>query len=133
MASDRLVFINLPVRDLDRSMRFFRALDFDFDPKFTDEKAACMVLSDKAFVMLLTEPFFATFTTKKVADATSSTECTVAISARSREEVDALVEKALALEASEAGQARDYGFMYQRAFHDLDGHLWEVVFMEPAA
>ncbi|MFO7155119.1 MAG: VOC family protein [Pseudomonadota bacterium] len=133
MASERLVFVNLPVRDLERSMRFFRALGFEFNPQFTDEKAACMVLSDKGYVMLLTEPFFATFTTKKVADASSTTECTVAISATSREEVDALVGKALELEASEVGEARDYGFMYQRSFYDLDGHLWEVLYMQPGA
>jgi predicted lactoylglutathione lyase len=111
-------------------MRFFRSLGFDFDPKFTNDKAACMVLSDKAFVMLVTEPFFQTFTTKKVADAASATECTVAVSAESRAEVDALVEKAISLEATEAGKAQDHGFMYQRAFYDLDGHLWEVIWMQ---
>jgi len=130
MAASRLVFVNLPVRDLNQSKRFFGSLGFDFDPKFTNDEAACMVLSDKAFVMLVTEPFFRTFTKKEVADATSTTECTVAVSAQSRAEVDELVEKALSLEATEAGEAKDHGFMYQRAFHDLDGHLWEVVWMQ---
>jgi predicted lactoylglutathione lyase len=128
----RTTFVNLPVRDLGRSVAFFERLGFSFDRRFTDEHAACMVLSDQAFVMLLARPFFATFTTKPVADATTTTQTIVGVSAESRDDVDTLVDTALAGGASAAMKPTDEGFMYGRSFYDLDGHAWEVIWMEPA-
>ncbi len=129
----RKLFVNLPVRDLDRSKRFFEALGFTFDPKFTDDKAACMVVSEEAFVMLLTEPFFKEFTTKQPCATATHVEALIAYSADSRAEVDAIVDKALAGGGKEPVKAKDYGFMYQRSFEDLDGHCWEVLWMDPKA
>ncbi len=119
-------FVNLPVKDLAASLRFFGALGFGFDEKFTDDSAACMVVSEQAFVMLLVEPRFADFTTKPVADARTSTEAIIAVSAEDRAGVDSFADAALAAGASPAKDPLDYGFMYSRSFHDLDGHLWEV-------
>lgn len=126
----QMVFINLPVQDLDASKRFFNALGYDFNPAFTNEDAACMVISETIFVMLLVTPFFQQFTVKPIADARAGTEVITCLSAESRGAVDALVEKALAAGASEPQPARDLGFMYQRGFQDLDGHLWEVAHMD---
>ena len=134
MASQsRLMFVNIPVRDLAASMAFFRALGFDFDEKFTDETAACMVVSEQAYVMLLVESRFADFTPKPVADARAGTEAILAVSAESREAVDAFADAALEAGGSRANDPTDHGFMYARSFHDLDGHLWEVVWMSPEA
>jgi predicted lactoylglutathione lyase len=132
MAS-RLMFVNVPVKDLDASVEFFRTLGFDFDEKFTDETATCMIVSDKAFVMLLTEERFADFTSKPLADARSTTEAILSVSADSREEVDAFADRALEAGASKANDPMDMGFMYGRSFNDPDGHLWEVVWMDPQA
>lgn len=129
----RLIFLNLPVRDLDASKEFFGKLGFDFDPKFTDETATCMIVSEQAFVMLLTEQKFGEFTKKGVADANLATEAIVAVSAESRDEVDELADRALGAGATAAIDPLDMGFMYSRSFSDLDGHLWEVVWMDPAA
>jgi len=128
----RLMFVNLPVQDLHASVDFFTRLGFEFNAAFTDERATCMVLSEQAFVMLLVRPFFAVFTPKSVAD-TSTTEAILGVSAESREEVDALVDKALALGGTTAAAPTDAGTMYGRSFHDLDGHAWEVMWMDPAA
>lgn len=121
----RKLFVNLPVADLDKSKAFFSALGFAFNPQFTDQNAACMVVSEQNFVMLLVRPFFAGFTPKPLADAHATTEVLVAFDCDSREAVDALLEKALAAGAKEPRAAQDHGFMYQRTFEDLDGHLWE--------
>ncbi len=129
----RVLFVNLPVRDLAASVEFFTRLGFAFDRRFTDDLASCLVLSDQAYVMLLARPFFAGFTTRPVADAFAQTEAILALSARSREEVDALVDRALELGGAVATAPNDQGFMYGRSFHDLDGHAWEVMWMEPAA
>ncbi len=129
----RKIFINLPVKDLDRSVGFFTALGFSFNPQFTDENATCMVVSDTIFVMLLVEPFFQGFTPKPVADAHAQTELLLALSLDARQDVDALVEAALAAGATETQPARDLGFMYQRSFADLDGHQWEPFFMDQDA
>ncbi len=129
----RLIFVNLPVKDLDASVAFFRTLGFAFDPRFTDETATCMVVSEQAFVMLLTEPRFAEFTKKDVADAPRSTEAILAVSADSREDVDRFADAALGAGATPANDPLDHGFMYSRSFNDLDGHLWEVLWMDPAA
>ena len=133
MPQARKVFINLAVKDLKRSMDFFSSLGFTFNPKFTDENAACMVISGEAFVMLLTEPFFKGFTTREPANTATHTEALIALSCESRSEVDALVKKALAAGGTPAMAPQDHGFMYARSFYDPDGHHWEVVWMDPAA
>lgn len=124
------VFINLPVKDLDKSMTFFTGLGFTFNPQFTDEKAACMVISDSIFAMLLTEPFFQTFTAKKISDAKTSTEVLIALDAASRDEVKDTVAKAVKLGGSLYAEAQDHGWMYQHSFADLDGHQWEILYMD---
>lgn len=128
--SPQMIFVNLPVRDLEASKTFFAALGYQFNPAFTDENAACMIISDTIFVMLLVERFFSEFTTKPLSDARHATEVITCLSAVSRKAVDALVDKALQAGASEPMAARDYGFMYQRGFQDLDGHLWEIAHMD---
>ena len=127
------VFVNLPVRDLPRAMDFFRKLGFEFNPKFTDEKAACMVLSEEGYVMLLREEFFKTFTRRPVGDYAARTSAIVAFSVDSREAVDEAAAKAAAAGATPAMDPQDHGFMYLKSFHDLDGHHWEVFWMDPAA
>jgi uncharacterized protein len=128
------IFVNLPVHDLARSKDFFAALGYSFDARFSDEKGAALVISEHIYAMLLTEPFFKTFTQKNVADARTDTEVMLALSARSREEVDELADKALAAGGTPTGPPQDeYDFMYGRSFYDLDGHHWEVVWMDPAA
>lgn len=128
--SIQMIFVNLPVHDLEKSKTFFAALGYTFNPQFTNENAACMVISDSIFVMLLVEAFFKGFTTKPLSDAHQQTEVITCLSADSRKAVDGLVDKALAAGASEPMPARDYGFMYQRGFQDLDGHLWEIAHMD---
>jgi predicted lactoylglutathione lyase len=123
------VFVNLPVKDLKRSIDFFSNLGFSFNPQFTDDNAACMELNSDGFVMLLAEPFFKQFISKDIADATKSTEVLVAISADSKEKVNERVEKALSLGATETGPVQDVGNMYSRSFSDLDGHIWENMWM----
>ena len=130
MGNPQMIFVNLPVRDLQASRTFFAALGYSFNPQFSDDNAACMVISDSIFVMLLVEPFFQTFTTKPLSDARKQTEVITCLSAVSRPAVDELVDKALAAGGSEPMPARDYGFMYQRGFQDLDGHLWEIAHMD---
>lgn len=130
MGALQMIFVNLPVRDLEASKTFFAALGYHFNPQFTNEQAACMVISDSIFVMLLVEPFFQTFTPKPLSDAGRQTEVITCLSSASRAAVDKLVDKALAAGASEPMPARDYGFMYQRGFQDLDGHLWEIAYMD---
>ncbi len=129
----RLIFVNLPVRDLPASIGFFRELGFDFDEKFTDDACACMIVSEQAYVMLLDRTRFADFTKKPVADARTSTEAILCVSAESREAVDAFADTALAAGGSSANDPQDHGFMYGRSFHDLDGHLWEVMWMSAEA
>jgi predicted lactoylglutathione lyase len=129
----RLLFLNLPVSDLAASREFFARLGFEFDDRFCDDGAACLVVSDQAYVMLLQRDRFAEFVAKPVADADEATALTVAVSAEDRAAVDAFAEAALATGATGAKEPQDYGFMYGRSFHDLDGHLWEVMWMDPAA
>ncbi len=129
----RKIFLNVAVRDLKKSMAFFSALGFEFNPRFTDEKAACMIVSDEAFVMLLTEPFFKTFTKREVCDTTKYTEGLFALSCGSRAEVDEIVKKAVAAGGKHAMEPQDHGFMYGWSFYDLDGHHWEVFWMDPGA
>jgi len=129
----RKIFVNLAVRDLPRAKAFFSALGFEYNPKFTDDNAACMVISDDAYVMLLAEPFFKTFTTREVCDTSRHTEALIALSCESRKEVDELANKAIGAGARDAMPAQDHGFMYFRSFYDLDGHHWEVLWMDPKA
>ena len=124
------VSVNLPVKDLDRSRYFFNRLGFSFDPQYTDHKAARMILNDSGYVMLLSEAFFKNFTGKKVADATRETEMLLTISADSREKVNELADKALSLGASEAFEPQNTEDMYCRTFSDLDGHIWEIMWVE---
>ena len=131
-AHPRKIFVNLPVRDLDRSKAFFGGLGFSLDPRFTDDKAACMVVSDEGYVMLLRREFFATFAAKPVGDAAKSTAGLVALTCSNRAEVDELVQKALAAGGSRAKDPMDHGFMYGCSFYDPDGHHWEVFWMDPA-
>ena len=133
VANPRKIFVNLPVKNLDRSVAFFTRLGFEFNPQFTDENATCMVLSDEGYVMLLVEDFFKTFTAKDICDATTHVEAILALTADSREAVDDLVDKAVAAGAGPANDPMEQSSMYSRSFHDLDGHLWEVFWMDPNA
>ncbi|WP_133915878.1 VOC family protein [Streptomyces sp. NBC_00582] len=132
-AYQQMIFVNLPVNDLAASKKFFTELGYSINPQFSDDNAASVVISDTIVAMLLTKPFYATFTQKEIADATKTSEVLVALSARSREQVDELVDRALALGGTPSGQTQDMGFMYGRAFDDLDGHTWEIVWMDPSA
>ncbi len=127
------IFVNLPVKDLGKSIDFFTELGFSFDPQFTDENAGCLVISDDIYAMLLVESFFKSFTKKEVVDATKSTEAITCLGVDSREQVDELVDKAFAAGGSPSNDTMDYGFMYGRSFQDPDGHLWEVMYMDPTA
>ena len=129
----RKLFVNIVVRDLKASMDFYRKLGFEFNPQFTDENAACMIVSDEAFFMLLTPGHFARFSNRKPSDPRQQTEALYAISCVSRAEVDELVKTAIAGGGTPAMDPQDHGFMYQSSFYDLDGHHWEVVWMDPKA
>ena len=129
----RQIFVNLPIRDMERSQEFFRALGFSFNPQFTNEQGACMVVSESIYVMLLVEPFFQTFTKKRIADTRETTEVLVCLSCESRAEVDELVKKALAAGGTAPRPPQDHGFMYGHGFEDLDGHVWELMWMDPNA
>jgi uncharacterized protein len=131
--SSRKIFVNLAVRDLGKAVAFFTQLGFSFDPRFTDEQATCMIVSDEAFVMLLVEDRFKDFTKKEIVDSTTHTEAILALSADSREEVDEVVHKALGAGGQPANDPIDHGFMYGWSFQDPDGHLWEVIWMDPSA
>ncbi|CAL9409149.1 hypothetical protein SUDANB6_01616 [Streptomyces sp. enrichment culture] len=132
-AYQQMIFVNLPVSDLDASKKFFTELGYTINPQFSDENAASVVISDAIVAMLLTKPFYATFTDKEIADASKTSEVLIALSAESREKVDELVDRAISLGGTATGRTQDLGFMYGRAFDDLDGHTWEVVWMDPAA
>jgi uncharacterized protein len=129
----RQLFINLPVEDLDRTKAFYAALGFSFNPQFSNEKAACMIISDTNYAMLLSKAFFATFTPKPIADAHACTEALIALSLESREAVDAMLAAALAHGGREPRPMQDLGFMMSRAFEDPDGHIWEPFYMDPGA
>jgi predicted lactoylglutathione lyase len=126
------IFVNLPVKDLGNSIEFFTKLGYTFNKQFTDENATCMIVSDDIYVMLLVDKYFKTFTPKALADAKSSTEAITAISLASRQEVDKVVNKALDSGARRYAEPKDHGFMYQWGFEDLDGHIWEYFWMDPA-
>jgi predicted lactoylglutathione lyase len=127
------IFVNLPVKNLNRSVEFFTKLGFGFDEQFTDETATCMIVSDDIFVMLLTEEKFQTFTPKKICDAGKFTEVLVCLSLESRANVEEMVAKAVAGGGATYNEPQDHGFMYAHGFQDLDGHIWELIHMESTA
>jgi predicted lactoylglutathione lyase len=127
------IFVNLPVKDLKKSIEFFTKLGYTFNAQFTDENATCMIVAEDIFVMLLTEPKFKSFTPKQICDATKSTEVLLALSCENRQQVDDMVRKAVAAGGSTYNKPQDHGFMYAHGFQDLDGHIWEAFFMEPSA
>jgi predicted lactoylglutathione lyase len=130
----RQIYVNLPVKDLQKSKQFFESLGFGFNLQFTNEQGACMVISEGSnYAMLLTEPFFQGFTKKPISNAKETTEVLLCLSCESREEVDELVRKAIAAGGSAPNPVQDHGFMYGHGFEDLDGHLWEVMWMDPNA
>jgi predicted lactoylglutathione lyase len=129
--ASKSIFVNLPVKDLNRSVELFKKVGYTFDPQFTDENAACMIAGENIYVMLLVEKFFKTFTPKPIANAKSSTEALVALSAQSRDAVNRIVETALAAGARRYKEPQDHGFMYGWGFEDLDGHIWEYIWMDP--
>jgi predicted lactoylglutathione lyase len=129
----QMIFVNLPVSDLDASKKFFTDLGYSINAQFSDENAASVVISETIVAMLLTKPFYSTFTKKEIVDATKSTQVLLCLSAESREKVDELVNKAVAAGGTANDDVQDQGFMYGRSFDDLDGHSWEIVWMDPAA
>ncbi|PSB07778.1 glyoxalase/bleomycin resistance/extradiol dioxygenase family protein [filamentous cyanobacterium CCP2] len=129
----RKIFVNLPVKDLKQSIDFFTKLGFSFNSQFTDETATCMIVSDDIFVMLLTHDKFKSFTPNAICDATKSTEVLVCLSSESRAAVDQMVSNAIAAGGTTYNDPQDHGFMYAHGFQDLDGHIWELVYMEPSA
>jgi predicted lactoylglutathione lyase len=131
-APPRKLFVNVPVRDLQRSIDFFETLGFSFNTQFTDSTATCMLVGEDAYFMLLTGEKFRSFSRRAVGDAQTETSAMFAISAETREDVDTLADRALAAGGSPAAEPQDHGFMYLRSFYDLDGHHWEVFWMDPA-
>ena len=127
------IFVNLPVKNLNKSIEFFTQLGYTFNPQFTDETATCMIVSNDIFVMLLTEAKFKMFTPKPICDATLSTEVLICLSCESRAEVDEMVKKAVAAGGTTYNEPQDHGFMYAHGYQDLDGHIWELIYMEPGA
>ena len=125
------IFVNLPVRDLPKSIAFFASLGYTFNKQFTDETAACMVISEDIYAMLLTHPKFKEFTPKEICDATKATEVITCLSCESKTQVDDIIGKAVAAGGKTYKAPMDYGFMYGNAFHDLDGHTWEYMWMDP--
>jgi hypothetical protein len=127
------IFVNLPVKNLKQSIEFFTQLGFQFNSQFTDETATCMIVSETIFVMLLTHEKFKTFTPNAICDATKSTEVLTCLSVESRAKVDEIVRKAVAAGGTTYNDPQDHGFMYGHGFQDLDGHIWELIYMEPNA
>jgi predicted lactoylglutathione lyase len=127
------IFVNLPVKNLDGSITFFKNLGYFHNPQFTDDTAACIVISEDIYAMLLTHEKFKEFTKKEISDSSKNSEVIIALSADSKEKVNETVDKAIKAGGIEPVEAKDYGFMFQRSFQDLDGHLWEVVWMDLAA
>jgi uncharacterized protein len=126
------IFVNLPVKDLKATIAFFTKLGFSFNPQFTNDDATCMIIGENMFAMLLVEKFFATFTPKTICDATQSVEVIVALACENRSDVDDYVRKAIAAGGKTYKEPNDLGFMYQHGFQDLDGHIWEVFYMDPS-
>jgi len=132
MSEKMKIFVNLPVKNLNESMEFFKKLGFTFNPQFTDQNAACMIIGKDIFVMLLVEEFFKTFTKKAICDASKSTEAIVALSVESKEKVNEIVYKALSASGKSSIDRNEQGPMYGWSFQDIDGHLWEIIYMVPS-
>jgi uncharacterized protein len=128
----RKLFVNLPVKDLNKSIAFFTALGFTFNPQFTDETATCMIISEENYAMLLTHEKFASFSPNPISDAKKSTEVIIAMDCGSRDEVTAMTKKAIDAGGTRYSEPKDHGFMLQDGFQDLDGHIWEVFYMDPS-
>lgn len=129
----RQIYVNLPVKDIPKTKAFFSALGFSFEPKFSNDDAICMIVADDIYVMLLVEKFFKSFISKEISDASKTTEVLLCLSCTSRAEVDELVAKAVAAGARIPREPQDMGFMYGHSFEDLDGHIWELMYMDPNA
>ena len=129
----RQIYVNLPVKNLERTKAFFASLGFTFNAQFSNDNAACMVVAENIHVMLLVENFFQTFTRKPIADASKSTEVLVCLSCDSRAQVDELVAKAVGAGGAAPNPVQDHGFMYGHGFEDPDGHVWELIYMDPNA
>jgi uncharacterized protein len=127
------IFVNLPVKDLSRTVEFFKRLGFTFNPQFTDENATCMIINDNIFVMLLVEKFFKTFTKKEICDTAKDTEVIIALSTESREKVDEMMQSVFDAGGTESRKPQDHGWMYGRSFQDINGHLWEIIYMDEKA
>ncbi|RWY55498.1 VOC family protein [Mucilaginibacter gilvus] len=126
------IFVNLPVKDLNKSVEFFTKLGYTFNPQFTNEQATCMIVSDTIFVMLLVESFFKTFSDKEIADSSKVVESIICLSTDGRDAVDTIISKAVEAGATTPKDKIDYGFMYSGSFEDIDGHQWEYMWMDPA-
>ena len=127
------IFVNLPVKNLNKTIDFFTKLGFKFNPQFTDENATCMIVGEDIFIMLLVETFFKTFTKKEISDTSKNTEVIVALSAEGREKVDQMINNAIRAGGRESREPQDHGWMYGRSFEDIDGHLWEIFYMDESA
>lgn len=127
------IFVNLPVKDLNKSIEFFTKLGFSFNPQFTDDQATCVIIGENIFAMLMVEERFKDFTKKEICDAKKSTEVLIALDAESREKVDEIVKKAVAAGGATYAEPQDHGWMYIRSFADLDGHQWEIAYMDESA
>ncbi|MEJ7611081.1 MAG: VOC family protein [Ferruginibacter sp.] len=125
------IFVNIPVKNLAASVDFFTKLGYTFNPQFTDENATCMIIGENIFVMLLVEKFFKTFTKKEICDTTVSTESIICLSVESREKVDEMISNAIAAGGTAPNAKQEQGFMYTHGFTDLDGHMWEYLWMNP--
>ena len=126
------IFVNLPVKDLNKTTEFFAKLGFKFNPQFTNQNGTCMIIGENIFVMLLVEKFFKTFIKKEICDAKKSTEVLLAITAESRKKVDEMISNAVKAGGKEPREPQDHGWMYGRAFEDINGHIWEVFWMNPS-
>ena len=124
------IFVNLPVKDLKKTIEFFTKIGFTFNPKFMDDNATCMIIGENIYAMLLIEKFFKTFIKKEISDATKNTEVLMALSVESKDVVDQMVQKAIDAGGIEPRKPQDDGWMYGRSFEDLDGHMWEVFYMD---
>jgi len=125
--------VNLPAKDLNKTIEFFTKLGFKFNPQFTDENATCMIVGEDIFVMLLVEKFFKTFTKKEICDTSKNTEVIVALSVEGREKVDQMINKAIEAGGTESREPQDHGWMYGRSFEDINGHIWEIIYMDESA
>ena len=125
--------MDLPAKDLNKTIEFFTKLGFKFNPQFTDENATCMIVGEDIFVMLLVEKFFKTFTKKEICDTSKNTEVIVALSVEGREKVDQMINKAIEAGGTESREPQDHGWMYGRSFEDINGHIWEIIYMDESA